>query len=156
VKAVHNRMEGDISDRYRDALRHKLEVYVAYLFQYIEGNSSFTLLTKLHRLERDKVGGLQPVVAQEMNQRAKVLLSELCSLLPSETYTPEGISKGKWLFGLQQTSALDAHLVPFIARMRDVGKEALIPEELGEYADRAMAEKEWQDVMGGRKTMIAG
>jgi hypothetical protein len=98
------------------------------------------------------------VVTQEMNQRAKVLLSELCSLLPSETHTSEAISKGekgKWLFGLQQATALDAHLIVFIARMRDVGKAAIIPEELGAYADRAMAEIEWQDVMKGRKTMIA-
>jgi hypothetical protein len=90
-----------------------------------------------------------------MNRRATVLLSEFCSLLPSETYTSEGTSKGKWLFGLQQATALDAHLIPFIARIRDVGREDIIPEALGAYADRVMAEKEWQDVMGGRKTMVA-
>ena len=101
------------------------------------------------------MGGLKPVVTQEMNHRAKVLLFELCSLLPSETSTSEGTRKSKWLFGLQQPTALDAHLIVFIARMRDVGMSAIIPEALGVYADRAMAEKEWHKVMGGRKTMIS-
>lgn len=95
------------------------------------------------------------MVTEEMNEKAKFLLSELCSLLPSETYTPKGTPKGMWLFGLQQPTALDTHVVVFIARMRDVGREAIIPEQLGAYADRAIAGKEWQDVMEGRKTMVA-
>ena len=101
------------------------------------------------------MGGLQPKVTEEMNEKAKILLSELCSLLPSETYTPKGIPKGEWLFGLQRPTALDTHVVVFIARMREVGREAIIPEQLGAYADRAIAEMEWQDVMEGRKTMVA-
>lgn len=51
--------------------------------------------------------------------------------------------------------ALDAHLVVFIARMRDVDSFELIPQRLAQYADTAMESAEWKQVMGGRRTMMA-
>ena len=64
-------------------------------------------------------------------------------------------TEGPWLFGLAQPTALDAHLVAFIARMRDIGRgDALIPERLGKYADAAMERKGWDETMQGRVTMI--
>jgi hypothetical protein len=46
-------------------------------------------------------------------------------------------------------------LITFIARMRDVGREEIVPEALGRYVDAAMEGDEWRDIMQGRKTMIA-
>ena len=90
-----------------------------------------------------------------MNEQERSLLFAFDSLLqsPSPSKAQNGAT-GPWLFGLTHPTALDAHLVVFIGRMRDVGREGLIPERLGAYADRAMAGPEWGDVMQGRRTMI--
>lgn len=59
-----------------------------------------------------------------------------------------------WIYGGKPT-ALDAHLVPFLARVIDVGREKLIPEKLHEYGRWAMKREEWMNMMNGRKgTMI--
>ena len=105
------------------------------------------------RLERDKVGGLKPGIPEAMSQRASGLLEKFSSLV---TWPP---SRGKgseaWLFDLPHPTALDVHLVVFIARMLDVGRHDIIPEKLKNYAERAMQTDEWESVMQGRKTMIA-
>ena len=61
--------------------------------------------------------------------------------------------QGPWLFGSDRPSALDAHLVVFIARMQDVGKDDLIPDALQAYARTAFAMAEFKAVMGGRRTL---
>jgi hypothetical protein len=63
-------------------------------------------------------------------------------------------AKNPWLFNLQQPTALDAHLVVFIQRMCDVGREALIPESLRSYAEKATQTPEWTKVMEGRKSTM--
>lgn len=100
-----------------------------------------------HRLDRDKIGGLKPARVESEVERARSLLAELDSLL-----VPGG--SGPWLFGLDKPTALDAHLVVFVGRLRDVGREILIPVGIGRYADTAMAKPEWKGVMKGRRTMI--
>ena len=61
---------------------------------------------------------------------------------------------GGWLFG-EKPTALDAHLVVFIARMTDVGRESLIPEKVRQYASWAMDRPEWIKIRDGRQsTMI--
>ena len=61
-------------------------------------------------------------------------------------------SQTEWFLGLNQPSALDAHLVVFIARMYDVNRHNLIPEKLQQYGNRAMETKTWLDLMEGRNT----
>ena len=59
-----------------------------------------------------------------------------------------------WLFGDKPT-ALDAHLVVFIARMTDVGRSGLIPEKLRQYGQWAMQGTEWTKTRNGRSgTMV--
>ena len=96
------------------------------------------------RVKRDKSGGLVPSVTAENQKNAKALLSDLEHKLPS----PES-----WIYG-ENPTAIDAHLVVFIARMIDVGREQLIPEKLRDYTHWAMQKPEWVDMMGGRTTMI--
>jgi len=81
------------------------------------------------------------------NQKAKArsLLLELEKLVVPD--------RGPWLFGLDAATALDAHLVVFIARLRDVGREELIPHGISLYGDRAMETPEWRNFMDGRRTM---
>lgn len=76
-----------------------------------------------------------------MQKRATDLMLESHALVPD---TPTGR-----LFGDKPTM-MDGHLVVFIARMRDVGRQSLIPEKLGKWADWAMQGEEWQEMMGGR------
>ena len=80
-----------------------------------------------------------------MEGRARELLSTLDSLVPSPPT--------RWIFG-EKPTALDAHLVVFIARMKDVGRRDLIPERVGKFGDWATAGKEWTMMMDGRATMI--
>jgi len=105
-----------------------------------------------HRIERDKIGGLKTGVPEEMTKRARALMEAFQSWLPG---APSKDASGPWILGLTQPSALDAHLITFIARMRDVGREEIIPEVLGKYADAAMEQDEWKDLMQGRRTMIS-
>lgn len=61
----------------------------------------------------------------------------------------------KWIYGDKPT-ALDAHLVPFIARMTDVGRGNLLPQALKEYGQWAMVGDKWVEVMDGRtSTMVS-
>lgn len=79
-----------------------------------------------------------------MEERARNLLLKIEGLVSEPP--------SQWLFG-QKPSALDAHLIPFIARLREVGREYLIPQALGRYADWAMGGNEWTELMDGRPTM---
>lgn len=90
-----------------------------------------------------------------MSERARILMAKFENLLsPHADDTATDRESGPWLFGLSQPTALDAHLVVFIARMRDVGRDDLISERLNQYADFAMGLPEWKSVLQGRKTMV--
>ena len=79
-----------------------------------------------------------------MKERARTLLLELEKLLIQDA--------GPWLYGSGVPSALDAHLVTFVARMRDVGRQDIIPEGISSYGDKAMETAEWRSVMDGRRS----
>jgi hypothetical protein len=93
-----------------------------------------------------------------MNERARNLLSEYESILPKqESISNDGQTNGRsgpWLFGLTDPSALDAHLIVFVARMRDVGRSNIVPKAVSDYVDQAINQPEWQAMMEDRKTMI--
>lgn len=115
--------------------------------------SGLTILFVSNSVTREKIGGVQPGVPGEMKERAKNLLRDLESLLPNPDSTTE--KSGPWLMSLPIATALDAHLIVFIARMLDIGNSDIIPERLKEYAARAMNEPAWKNTMQGRKTMAA-
>ena len=61
-----------------------------------------------------------------------------------------------WLFGPNAgPTLLDAHTVPFIARLLDekVNRHDLVPSKLQEYAARVMKLPEWDAVTHGRPTV---
>lgn len=60
-----------------------------------------------------------------------------------------------WVFGTQFATALDAHLMIFLARLMDVGRDELIPRTELDYAQRVMSMDVWKCFMQGRKTMYA-
>ncbi|KAI1614873.1 hypothetical protein EDD37DRAFT_404837 [Exophiala viscosa] len=99
---------------------------------------------KLAVIKRDKTGGLVPSETAKNEKHARELLASLENCLGR----PD-----QWIYGSQPT-ALDAHLVVFMARMSDVGRDQLIPEKLKQYGAWAMQSPEWIKMMDGRKTMI--
>lgn len=61
---------------------------------------------------------------------------------------------GSWIFGEEVgPTALDAHIITFIARLYDADRKRLVPERLQRYGERAMQRREWQSVMDGRPTL---
>ncbi|KAK4506402.1 hypothetical protein PRZ48_000132 [Zasmidium cellare] len=99
---------------------------------------------KLKRLDTAKAGALTPEAAAKNEEYTKQLVTKLEALLQA--------SKTSWLFDLEQPSALDSHLVVFIARMLDIGRGDVIPEALKSYGQQAMSRPEWQQVMQGKST----
>ncbi|CAK3903894.1 Hypothetical predicted protein [Lecanosticta acicola] len=93
---------------------------------------------------------LTPEAIRDAEVTHKKFFDRICGYLP-------GNGDGPWMFGLQQPSAFDAHLVPVLVRLQDVGRGALLPGSLAEYAERAKKTREWQSVMNGlRTTMYMG
>ena len=85
-----------------------------------------------------------------MSKRAHELMEKLEPLV---TWPPaRGDTSESWLFDFPHPTALDVHLIVFIARMLDVGRENIISGKMRNYATRAMQTDEWKSVMQGRKT----
>ncbi|KIY04204.1 uncharacterized protein Z520_00897 [Fonsecaea multimorphosa CBS 102226] len=100
---------------------------------------------KLTVLDRDKIGGIVPEVVQDMVTRAKNFLAEVESMVPDAPCI--------WLFGDAPT-AFDAHLVVFLARMKDVKRDNLFPPKVARFAERAFETPAWKAVIQDRKTMV--
>ncbi|KAL4781270.1 hypothetical protein BJX76DRAFT_21288 [Aspergillus varians] len=61
---------------------------------------------------------------------------------------------GTWIFGDKVgPTVLDAHVVPFVARLIDINLDELVPPELREYAEIIRALPEGQEAMGQRPTV---
>lgn len=146
TQATKARLEGllrePISNRYRAAIDIKLQRSVRITAkQCLGGISSADFCC---RLEEKKIATLTPQASKKNEEYAAQLMTRLESLL-NASQTP-------WLFGLESPSALDAHLVVFIARMQDIGRGDVIPSALQNYGERAMNGPEWHEVMQGRHT----
>jgi hypothetical protein len=93
-----------------------------------------------------------PSLKRESAERAIVqsaqLLGEVDELLQT--------SHSGWVLDTPHPTALDAHLIVFVARLKDSGRGELVPARLMEYADRAMDASAWKDVMQGRQTIPPG
>ncbi|KAJ5818994.1 hypothetical protein N7474_004585 [Penicillium riverlandense] len=118
-----------------------------------EGNENYqkALEYKMSILEREKIEGLKADSIAMNVEKTRELMINLERYLSQED-GQKGL--GMWLFGLDKPTALDAHLVVFIERMRDIGRSELIPEGLQAYADRAKMVTAWKSLMQGRSTMV--
>jgi hypothetical protein len=105
----------------------------------------------LYSLEREKIEGLKAdSIAMNVEKTRDLMINLERNLFPEDGQ--KGLDL--WLFGLDKPTALDAHLVVFIERMRDVGRSELIPKGLQAYADRAKMGTAWKLLMQGRSTMV--
>ena len=92
-------------------------------------------------MEDSRAHAIEPESVEQNRQRTITLLRKLEGHLST--------SQSGWLFGFDTPSALDAHLVVFLARMRDVGRNDLIPEIFEKYALRALEGDAWKEVQSG-------
>jgi hypothetical protein len=100
---------------------------------------------------------LKPETVTANIKKAHELMSKLEGILSSQSTSTSQAANDMdvpWLFELGHPTALDAHLVVFIWRMRDVGRDDLIPERLGRYADAATQTRVWEELMRGRRTTL--
>ncbi|KAL4903128.1 hypothetical protein BDW74DRAFT_52538 [Aspergillus multicolor] len=62
--------------------------------------------------------------------------------------------RGTWIFGDKVgPTVLDAHVVPFVTRLEDIGLEDLVPDQLRKYADRIKKLPQGKEAMGQRPTV---
>jgi hypothetical protein len=95
---------------------------------------------------------MEPDTIKEIERSAKAVLDRLADTLPENARRSEN---GPWLFCLQEPTALDAHTIVFVERMRDVGRLGLVPEKLDAWSKKATEQEAWASVMDGRRTMAA-
>lgn len=67
-------------------------------------------------------------------------------------YLPNG---SPWLYGTTTATALDTHLMIFLCRLMDVGREHLIPDTMRSYSKNIMDSTLWIGFMQGRSTMYS-
>jgi hypothetical protein len=65
-------------------------------------------------------------------------------------------SAGPWIYGEYGPTALDAHLITFLCRMKDAGHFDYFDEPLAAYLDAGTKLPEWSGVMEGRRTLPPG
>lgn len=58
----------------------------------------------------------------------------------------------KYVFGPQPT-ALDAHMLVFLRRIKDSGFDEHVPQTLREWSEELSKEEIWMTVVPGRKTL---
>lgn len=99
---------------------------------------------------KTKADALSPAQIDLAENDARDFFARLLAL-----YKAQG-GDSPWLFGPDAgPTLLDAHTVPFIARLMDdkVKRHDLVPPELQEYATRVMKRPEWDAVTHGRPTV---
>lgn len=84
--------------------------------------------------------------------QTKELLGNVNEMLKAST---TGARSG-WVFGTEHPTAFDAHLVVFVARIRDAGRGELIPSRVIQYLEMAMEGDEWKNMMKGHRTVPDG
>ena len=85
------------------------------------------------------------------------LLSKIEELLASAQTDPQEPQPhySLWAFGTPKPTALDTHIIPFIARLLNVGRSEMLAgkDRVRAYANCAFRTEGWKDVMQGRRTV---
>jgi hypothetical protein len=108
-----------------------------------------TMHANLHSHNKTLFNALTPSAVTLATNQATAFLASIHELKKSS-------GNEAWIFGNDiGPTALDAHTVPFIARLIDAGKEGLVPENLLQYTRKAMEGREWQEITSGRPTLFS-
>jgi hypothetical protein len=93
-----------------------------------------------------------PSLKRESAERAIVQSAQLLGEVDELLHT----SHSGWVLDTPHPTALDAHLIVFVARLRDAGRGELVPNRVVKYADEAIDTSAWKDMMQGRQTIPPG
>ena len=95
------------------------------------------------------VGKEIPSLKRESAERAIVksrdFLHEIDEMLQA--------SQTAWILNTTYPTALDAHIIVFVARLKDAGRGELIPARVIEYANKQMDTVTWKEMVQGRGTV---
>lgn len=89
-----------------------------------------------------------PDTIEKEDAKTKVLFEKL-----AEIKSKKGNNNSLWLFGGKYGTALDAHALILLARIKDVGLEELVHPEMLAYEKAIMDRDLWKSFMQGRSTM---
>ena len=95
-----------------------------------------------------EIPSLKRESAERAIVRTKDLLHELGEVLQD--------SQTDWILNTTHPTALDAHVIVFIARLKDAGRGELVRARIVNYADKQMDTASWKDMMQGRSTIPPG
>jgi hypothetical protein len=65
-------------------------------------------------------------------------------------------SRTDWILNATHPTALDAHIIVFVARLKDAGRGELMPARIVDYADRQMDTVVWEELVQGQGTVPPG
>ena len=93
-----------------------------------------------------------PSLKRESAERAVVktreLLQEIGEMLQ--------VSETDWILNTKHPTALDAHIIVFVARLKDAGRSDLVPARITDYAYKQMDTQLWKEIIQGRSTIPSG
>ena len=101
-------------------------------------------------MRNTRVPALDPAIVQGVEDSATMFLSKIKNVIESSQ-----VDRSPWMFGTKYPTALDAHVVPFIARLLDVGRERMLGDTVRLYAENIFQEEAWRKTMQGRKTVFS-
>ena len=93
--------------------------------------------------------GLTPQIIQQEEEKAQTLLSKLTA---AREHTMRG-SGTVWIHDTRCPTALDAHVIPFLARLNDVGRADMVGDTLKSYLSSFMNSEMSRELFGDENTM---
>jgi hypothetical protein len=66
------------------------------------------------------------------------------------------VSQTDWILNTTHPTALDAHVIVFVARLKDAGRGELVPACITDYADKQMDTAVWEAMVQGQGTVPPG
>ena len=66
------------------------------------------------------------------------------------------VSQTDWILSTTLPTALDAHIIVFVARLKDAGRRELVPGRIIDYANKQMETAVWKKMVQGQGTVPPG
>ncbi|KIX09698.1 uncharacterized protein Z518_00779 [Rhinocladiella mackenziei CBS 650.93] len=126
LNAVEKRLaDPGISKKYRTALEHKRKVILS-----------------------TRAPALDASFIKKEEDKTVAFLSQVTAVMDASCN-----ENAPWIFGTEVPTALDAHMIPFLARLVDVDRENMLGSTSRRYLEMAMETRIWTDTMQGRRTV---
>ena len=93
-----------------------------------------------------------PALSKEFVAAEEKKATDFLSKISTALKTHEG-NASPWIFATQDATALDAHVVPFLCRLLDVGRWSMLDKTVQSYATRVFELPVWKDFMAGKTTV---